>query len=286
MGRYHNMGQRCFLNPFTLIEMLVVVCVIAILAAMLLPALQKARETARSIACLNNFSQLGKACLAYSVDNADMPVVRWNGMEYFSKTTLTWSGASSATGTPGNPGGLLVPYLGIDKCAAYGGAFRSYDGSWKQSRFLCPSRRFSDMPGTDTRYSIGLNHAHRYSFWVKRIHAIVKPSRSCYFGETYRTSDIISYTTSTGTDGEVTPAFPHKGLFSEDLKFSDALTVNMPGKMNVLFHDGHVEGIERRKVPTNHRMQYAGMSSFWAPWKDGGVNSEANHELRFWNDNW
>ena len=56
---------------FTLIELLVVIAIIAILAAMLLPALHKARETAKSAKCVNNLKQIGTAYAVYTANYDD-----------------------------------------------------------------------------------------------------------------------------------------------------------------------------------------------------------------------
>lgn len=83
MGR----GQR-----FTLVELLVVIAVIAILAALLLPALQRARLAAETVSCTGNFRQCGMALQMY-LENYDNWLPRNTGSS--SDTTINrfwWSG--------------------------------------------------------------------------------------------------------------------------------------------------------------------------------------------------
>ena len=75
---------------FTLIELLVVIAIVALLIAILLPALGKAREASRRGVCLSNARQLGQACQSYSNETR---------REVFLPTIFTFAVVSVAIGT-------------------------------------------------------------------------------------------------------------------------------------------------------------------------------------------
>jgi prepilin-type N-terminal cleavage/methylation domain-containing protein len=90
---------------FTLVEMLVVITVIGVLAALLLPALGRAKESARATACLSNLRQVGTALQLYVQDNNNRLPVMYDAL-------ISTNGPSTNTATIDI---VLTNYLGSPK---------------------------------------------------------------------------------------------------------------------------------------------------------------------------
>ena len=241
---------------FTLIELLVVIAIIAVLAGMLLPALNSAREQGKSVTCLSDFKQLGLACQMYSNDNSD----------YLLPTELKF--ADSSTGNSARHFGLyagledryLAPYLGVHPYATYGSIGVASNGKIYRTPMLCPSLQFKNVTinGYIMTYQLKAKENSSGSA-VLIARKVVKIGSLKYPSDLFHISEGNSNCLMVDWDTVYTPDL-NKACGSIDFRHR--------GSANLLFADAHAESRTRSKIPCKeHQGTDSYNCSFWSTGK-------------------
>ena len=187
-------------SGFTLIELLVVIAIIAILMAILMPALHRVREQGKRIVCLNNLKQLALSWIMYADENDDKIV---NGAAGYSYSTQAWGDHGKERAWVGKcwasdygSGGQLPPEQQIEQIKSPNGALWPYVKN--EDVYRCPTGSRGEMLTYAIMFSMNaVNHSATQGVrgaHIKRRTEITNPSpayRLVFIDEGWVTPDEI-----------------------------------------------------------------------------------------------